>query len=124
VTARQVLSGKHVIVIEDNPVVRMGIEEALRDAGAFVSRSFRHKADAAVLDLTLGNGITAIPIAQTLSLRQVPFLFYTGQPETALTPVRKQWPDCKIIQKPSSPEQILAGVVALVDKHGARARAH
>ncbi len=124
VTPGQALSGKHIIVIEDNPVVKMGIEDALRDAGAFIAKSFSHKADAAILDLTLGNGITAIPIAQTLSLRHVPFLFYTGQPETALAPIREQWPECKIIAKPSSPQQILASVVALVDKHAVRARMH
>ena len=122
-TERPALSGKHVIVIEDNPIVRMGIEDVLRDAGAFISHSFTHKADSAVLDVTLGNGITAIPIAQTLSLRQVPFLFYTGQPETVLTPVRQQWPDCKIIPKPSTPQQILDCVIALVDKRGARTHA-
>jgi CheY-like chemotaxis protein len=124
VTPGQALSGKHVIVIEDNPIVRMGIEDVLRGAGAHIARSFSHKADAAVLDVTLGSGITAIPIAKTLSLRQVPFLFYTGQPETVLAPIREQWPECRILPKPSTPQQILAGVVSLVDKHGVRTGAY
>jgi CheY-like chemotaxis protein len=108
------LSGKRLIVIEDNPVVRMGVEDTLRGAGAIIVKSFNHKADAAVLDVRLNGGVTAIPIALTLGLRSVPFMFYTGQSETALAPIRNRWPGCKIVTKPSTPQQIIDAVVDLL----------
>jgi CheY-like chemotaxis protein len=110
----QPLAGKRLIVVEDNPVVRMGVEDALRGAGASIARSFDQKANAAVLDVRLGNGITALPIALTLSYRMVPFLFYTGQSEAALAPIRNRWPGCQILQKPSTAETIVASVLELV----------
>jgi CheY-like chemotaxis protein len=110
----RVLSGKRLIVIEDNPVVRMGVEDTLRGAGAIIVKSFNQKADAAVLDVRLGGGVTAIPIALTLGFRSVPFMFYTGQPETTLAPIRNRWPGCKIVTKPSSPREIIAAVVDLL----------
>jgi DNA-binding response OmpR family regulator len=113
-SAAQPLAGKRLIVVEDNPVVKMGVEEVLREAGASIVRSFDRKADAAILDLRLGTGITAVPIALTLTLRMVPFLFYTAQTEEAVAPLRNRWPGCKIIQKPADGEAIVAAVVDLL----------
>jgi hypothetical protein len=113
-TTGKALLGKRLIVVEDDPVVRMGVEEVLRDAGALIVKSFSHKADGAVLDVCLSGGVTAVPIAVTLSYRSVPFLFYTGQDEIVLAPIRDRWPGCRILAKPSSPREIVDAVVDML----------
>jgi len=112
----QVLAGKRLIVIDDNPIVRMGVQEILRRAGAIVVRSLRDTADGAVLDIGLTGGLTATPIAEALSSRNVPFLFYTGQPEAIVEPIRVRWPGCKIILKPSNAQEIVAAVMDLTER--------
>lgn len=34
--------------------------------------------DAALLDIHLGEGITSLPVAEVLTVRQIPFVFVTG----------------------------------------------
>ena len=62
---------------------------------------------AAILDIRLGDG-TVGPVAQQLSERGIPFIFYTGQVDT--DPIRKKWPDHKIVSKPANSRTILAAV--------------
>ena len=112
-TATQMLAGKRLVVIEDNPVVKMGLEDVLREAGAFIVRSFDQKADAAVLDVNLGSGISSLPIAARLNERRIPFVFYSGQSEEILAPVRKSFPTAPVISKPSEARRIVAEVAGL-----------
>src|SRR5690349_2352009 len=96
----QILSGKRIVVIEDEPAIKMFVETALKDAGAGIATSFARKVDAAVLDVKIGDGVSSTPIAMTLEERRVPFLFYTGYADTVTAPLRNRWPGCKILPKP------------------------
>lgn len=107
------LAGKRILLIEDDPVVKLGLENTLREAGAVIVRSFEQSADAAVLDVNLGHSITVMPIAKVLRERSVPFLFYTGQSESFLAPVRKNFPESRMVYKPAKGEQIIAEVCRL-----------
>ena len=44
---------------------------------------------------------TAAEIARELSRRSVPFLFYTGQPDQVVAPIRAEWPDALVMVKPA-----------------------
>ena len=109
----RILAGKRVLLIEDDPVIKLGLEAALREAGAVIVRSFEQPADAAVLDVNLGHSVTVSPIAEVLRQRNVPFFFYTGQSEAFLAPVRKRFPQNRMLYKPAKAEQIVAEVSRL-----------
>ena len=104
------LAGKRVVVVDDTAIIRLDVENTLREAGARITRSFENGADAAVLDVGAGS----LSIAQALAERKIPFLFYTGLPFDALTQIRERWPGCKIISKPAGREVIVAAVADLV----------
>lgn len=84
----QLLSGKRVLVVEDEMLVLMAIEDMLSDLGCtsitvagniemalgiIAAAPF----DLATLDLNL-NGRRSYPVAEALSDRRVPFAFSTG----------------------------------------------
>ena len=89
------LAGKHVLLVEDKPLVPLQAEDELRDAGATVlgpavsvGQALRligmAVADggisAAVLDINL-DGRHVRPVADRLAALGVPFLFATGYGE-------------------------------------------
>ena len=100
------LAGKRVVVVDDTAIIRLDVEDTLREAGATITRSFENGADAAVLDVGAGS----LSIAQALAERKIPFLFYTGLPFDALTEIRERWQGCKVISKPARREVIVAAV--------------
>lgn len=81
------LKGLNVLLVEDNMIIAMDGEDALRDLGAEVvtaaSVGRAHEAiaistvDLAVLDFNLGHE-TSLPVADLLAERGIPFLFATG----------------------------------------------
>jgi hypothetical protein len=66
---------------------------------------------AAILDMRLGRE-TVAPVARRLARRGIPFVFYTGQLDTAA--MRAEWPDCTIVPKPSQPCAIVKAVADLL----------
>jgi len=117
------LSGKRIVVVEDDSSVKGCVEAALSDAGAIIVVAFDRKIDAAVLDVRIGKGISSVPIAITLELRQVPFLFYTGYSGSVAGALQARWPQCKILSKPLSSEELVSEVAALFTPQATRARA-
>ena len=107
------LAGKRLVVIEDEPIIKFGLEEILRDAGATIVQTFDQKVDAAILDVNLGEGVTVVPIAVRLRERRVPFIFYSGQSEAFLAPIREAFPNATFISKPAETWRIVAAVVDL-----------
>jgi CheY-like chemotaxis protein len=83
------LSGRRVLVIEDEMIVAMLLEDMLADLGctvlgpaarvdqALTIIAAARSLDAAVLDVNL-NGQKSYPVADALVARGVPFLFTTG----------------------------------------------
>jgi DNA-binding response OmpR family regulator len=121
--AEPTLGGKRVVVVEDEPVVKNTIEAVLGDAGAIIVRAFDHKLDAAILDVRLGYGITSLPIAMTLELRGVPFVFCTAYVDTVMPVIKRRWPRCTILPKPVSTDDLIGAVAALLDPQSLRLRA-
>ena len=82
------LAGRRILVVEDEMLVLMNIELALRDLGcstilaaATVSQALallpQHDFDAAIIDVNLA-GEKSYPVADALSERGIPFAFSTG----------------------------------------------
>ena len=84
----KLLTGRRILVVEDEMLVLMDIEDMLADLGceAVFAAATNDQAialieaqhfDAALLDLNL-NGVRSYPVADVLAARDVPFAFATG----------------------------------------------
>ncbi len=109
------LSGRRVLVVEDEALVAMLVEDALLDAGASVigpaatvaealALLERESPEAAVLDLNLA-GETSTPVADALAARGVPFVVATGYGAEGLPPGHGSVP---VLAKPYDPDELTA----------------
>jgi len=108
------LSGRSVLVLEDNFVLAESMRFALEELGCRVvgpaptaARALELVAeglpDVAVLDIDL-QGKSSAPVAEVLVARGVPFLFLTGYESAALLPAKFQsWTR---LSKPVDPEEL------------------
>jgi CheY-like chemotaxis protein len=102
------LSGRRVLVIEDEMLVAMLLEDMLADLGCTVVGSAARveqalamieaagSLDAAVLDVNL-NGQKSYSVADALVARSVPFAFATGYGQDSLMNGYRRFP---LLQKP------------------------
>jgi DNA-binding response OmpR family regulator len=114
------LAGQLVLVVEDDPLVAMGVSEALTDAGAEVIlahdlhtalETAKHSAiSAAILDVALGDGDSGT-VCAALKSRQVPFMFLTGF-DTHDT--LREWAAIPALAKPTGEVELVTNVAALV----------
>ena len=123
--AAAALTGKRVLVVEDEALVAMLVADELRGAGAEVVGPAPSVADAlrlveaaaaadggisaAVLDINL-DGRHVRPVADRLAALGVPFLFATGYGENCDTGGHGAAPT---LHKPFAPERLIAAVEAL-----------
>ena len=114
------LSGRRVLVVEDEMMVLMHIENMLLDAGASVSPAATVKQaqalidtqdfDVAMLDVNL-NGTKSFPVAETLAERGVPFIFATGYGAHGMEhPFR----DRPVLKKPFQSDELVMALIRLV----------
>lgn len=98
------LSGRRVLVVEDDAMVAMLLQTALEDADCRILGPFEDLAtgmraaqyeapDAAVLDINLG-GEMVFPLAELLDRNGVPFLLLSGYGDSGLPPEKPNWPIC------------------------------
>ncbi len=101
------LSGRRILVVEDEMVILLMVEDMLADLGcrsvtgagtvtqavSIVESKFF---DAAMLDMNLG-GEDSGPVADALSKRGVPFIYCTGNGHRD---VREGFRDCAVLHKP------------------------
>ena len=109
------LAGRSILVVEDEPLIRLDLTGRLQDAGATVFAAARldraldlagHPTiSAGVLDFDLGSA-DSTPVCWKLIDRGIPFVFHTGLVYSAF----RQWPDAPVILKPST--RGLIGAVA------------
>lgn len=95
--SRRELDGQRILIVEDEVVVSMEVEMALRDAGAEVvgpvssvtsalaAIASAQQLDLAVLDINL-RGVSAYPVAEMLRSRHIPFVFATGYGASEVSP--------------------------------------
>ena len=116
---RPCLSGRVVLVVEDEALVGLDVRDLLKDYGAAVllARNVKDalalaessELAAAVLDINLA-GDDCAPICQRLAERGIPFLFHTGYSEA---PVLNNWLAAPVVRKPASGERIIEALTAL-----------
>ena len=109
----KLLSGRSILVIEDEMLILMMIEDMLSDLGC-KSISAASKIgqaitliggqvfDAAMVDLNL-NGIASYPIADALIEHDVPYFFSTG---SSVTNIKDGYRDQDVLKKPFTFEQL------------------
>jgi DNA-binding response OmpR family regulator len=112
------LTGRSILVVEDEPLIRFDLTMRLERAGATVLAASHltealdladHPAvSAGVLDFDLGSADTA-PVCWRLVDRRIPFVFHSGRVYSAF----RQWPSAPIILKPSG-HGLIATVAALL----------
>ena len=124
------LTGRTVLVLEDEPLIALDVEMALTDAGAHVvgpvgnSRSALDAIDlaiegsggaldGAVLDVHLGTHTSEMVAARLLDL-EVPFVFYTGNLKDGDTFVRNS--GVPVIRKPTSAYRLVAALFDVLMK--------
>ena len=101
------LSGRRILVVEDEPIIAMALEDMLRDLDCIVvgpalrldeaeSRARTEPLDGAILDVNLGDGPT-FSVAEILAARGVPFCFSTGYGASVI-PARFE--SAAVLQKP------------------------
>jgi PAS domain S-box-containing protein len=115
------LSGKRFLVVEDEPMIALGIASALKNEGAEVLGPAGNEDDAlrfiegtlfdgALLDANL-HGRSVDEIALALTRRNIPFVFVTGNGREGLP---KFFAKATILSKPFSQEQLLSEAQRLV----------
>lgn len=115
------LSGRHVLVVEDDFYLANDADRALRAAGASIVGPLPRSAlaldalaqdgiDAAVVDINLGEG-PSFELADALKAAGVPFVFVTGYDEVQI-PAR--FSDVTAVQKPADARAVVTAVAALL----------
>lgn len=116
------LLGLRILVVEDDPIVALGLGDMLTAAGAnlvgpayTVAKALEFIAnqtiDAAVLDYRLEKE-TALPVAAELEKRHIPFLFHTSSRDNP----KRAYPNAPLLDKPTPSAQLVAEIRALVTR--------
>jgi two-component SAPR family response regulator len=103
------LAGRRVLVVEDHFLIALDMEVMLRalgaraidlssSIGAALAAIERRQPDFAILDFKLGAKMTALPIAEVLQGRSVPFVFVTGYDDFTAVPVSMR--NAPVVRKP------------------------
>ena len=114
----QDLTGKHILIVEDEFFVGSDLEQILADAGAqpvLVNTAAAASAklaetsfDAVILDIHLQDEST-YPLADTLRRKSTPFLFLSGY----LT-IREGYTDIPFVDKPFTKETVTSALKTLL----------
>jgi PAS domain S-box-containing protein len=119
-SAKSSLSGRRMIIIEDEPLVTMDLESILTAAGCSVvgsagtidlaKRLVEHiECDAAILDMNLA-GEHVDELATDLTRKHIPFVFVTGYGQDGLS---GKFRHAIVLKKPVSRDQLLATLETL-----------
>ena len=115
------LTGKRILIVEDEPLIALDLETAVADHHGTVvgpvstlEEGQRIAAaetfDGAILDLRLQEGL-ALSIAECLLARGIPFVIYSGQADVTAP---RAWPTVPIISKPALPEKVISMLATLI----------
>ena len=106
----------NILMLEDEPLILMDLEFAAEDVGcralcaSSVSEAMailRDDAiDTAILDVTLKDGETCVPVAQALNERGIPYLLHSGDLDRHDETVRRL--QAELVAKPASAANVIA----------------
>lgn len=120
-------TGRRILVVEDEPLITFLLEDALMIAGARAVVQAARVAealsaigvamaeggiDAAVIDYSLADGQSALPVADRLAALRVPFVFATGYEASMVD--RGRHAKAPVISKPYKPEDVLAALSGIM----------
>lgn len=103
------LAGRRALVVEDHFLIALDMEVMLRALGVRIvdlancvrdalAAIDRKPPDFAILDLKLGAKMTALPVAEVLQARAVPFVFVTGYDDFTVVPASMH--NAPLVRKP------------------------
>jgi DNA-binding response OmpR family regulator len=117
--------GHSIRVVDDEPLIALGVMDALSDAGAEVvtahdlnaalQAAVKGSVSAAILDVQIGASDCA-PICAALRSQQVPFMFFTGSDNHD---VLREWASVPTLAKPTGEAELVANVAALLAANAA-----
>jgi DNA-binding response OmpR family regulator len=115
------LSGRSILVVEEEPIVALQLEDRFYQAGAKVFGAGRlldalHMAEhpalsAAVINLRLGSDTTAA-VCRRLSELGIPFMFYTRYDATEAS---ETWPHAPVVSKPADSSVVVRAAARLLN---------
>jgi CheY-like chemotaxis protein len=112
------LSGRAILVVEDEPLIALDLQTALEGAGATVVTTTARDAAQVVAQQNFSVGILDFrpgssdhrPIVRRLKERGIPFLFYSTHPPEDVTTVR----GAPVVLKPERPKEIVRAIALLL----------
>lgn len=114
------LLGHSVLIVEDEPLIALELRDALRAAGARILAATNIKDAlalilharicAAIVDVNL-NGYDCSSVCCALTIRSIPFVFYTGYSSAATL---SAWPHAPAINKPAEGTTMVETIVRLI----------
>jgi DNA-binding response OmpR family regulator len=114
------LGGYSILVVDDEPLIAIGLNDALRDAGAEVltahnlttalEAAVNSSVSAAILDVQLGASDCGA-VCAALTSQEVPFMFLTGFDSHNIL---KEWASVPTLAKPTGEAELLASLEALL----------
>lgn len=126
--------GCTILLLEDEPLILMDLELAAQDNGCVclvatrVDQAFAHlhKADplpdVAVLDVTLQDGETCLPVARELERLGIPYILHSGDLDRHNENIGQL--EAELMSKPASSDQVIAAAMrCLRDPPGGPRRA-
>lgn len=116
------ITGRKILLVEDEALVAMDIGFMLQGAGATVvgplstlaetvASAQAAEIDAALLDVNLG-GHDVFPAAKVLQERGVPFVFHTGHGDRV--EIEALFANVPVLQKPADPDDILQSLASVI----------
>jgi CheY-like chemotaxis protein len=112
------LKGRSIVVVEDDPLIRLELTSLFESVGAQVTATSTYEQAVAAIEQNqiraalLDHGLqedNIAPLCRLLAERQIPYMFYTGYPD-----LEQNYPRAIIVQKPASAEVLLTRMAELV----------
>ncbi|MGJ0238935.1 response regulator [uncultured Novosphingobium sp.] len=110
----------NILMLEDEPLILMDLEFAAEDLGcrAMCASSVdeameildHETVDCAILDVTLKDGETCVPVAEALAQRGIPYLLHSGDLDRHDETVRGL--GAELVAKPASASRVIARAVS------------
>ena len=113
---------KTILIVEDDPFIATDLQDTFEDAGFTVLGPVASvdpgllilketRPDIAMLDYNLGRE-TSIPLAQQLDIKDVPYIFLSGQVERVIASGAHK--DNFVISKPFNPEALVSHIESML----------
>lgn len=109
----------NILMLEDEPLILMDLEFAAEDEGcqalcaSSVSEALAiletERVDSAILDVTLKDGETCVPVARALDERRIPYLLHSGDLDRHDETVRAL--GAELVAKPASAAAVIARAI-------------